>query len=91
MAVVSAMALRWHILCDWVCSGLEADDFLELKIVVQFGYPPMRIDLIGLTATRESERMVCRRSVLSSRRWDVRDRPPAENRVRTAFGHGGML
>jgi len=26
--------------------GLEADDFLEPEIVVQLGYPPMRIDLI---------------------------------------------
>ena len=26
--------------------GLEADDFLEPEVVVQLGYPPMRIDLI---------------------------------------------
>ena len=26
--------------------GFEADDFLEPEVIVQLGYPPMRIDLI---------------------------------------------
>jgi len=41
--------------------GLEADDFLEPEIVVQLGYPPVRIDLLTSIS-----------GVLFERCWDRR-------------------